>query len=388
MKFQLSLILSSTVLASAVFAQDVCEDARSIWPDVKDSGSVDVLSSFVATFPECAVYASLAKEKLDQLRTGDERALTDLDEMPSDALSMDDETCLTMASAPLQHEDFLGVEWTDIMVAPALEACERAYSRQANLNPEVRAVYARVLTKAELYDDAVQQALIAANDGSALAMVILSNAYEQGRGIEKDDDQSRAWLEKAAALQFPMAQHNLFFALRDEDADRALSNLKLAAEAGYGNSQFKLGNLYRKGTLVSEDLDEAMFWYDQAIEFSQHTDAMFWAAYILGGDSGSYPLDYERAVSLYERAASTGDKWAQHNLASMYFHGKGAYPNLEKATHYFGLAAEQGHVMAMRKYGRLLHESGDPEAAMYWYQQAAAEGDDVAAKLLAQMLGE
>ncbi|WP_299428577.1 tetratricopeptide repeat protein [uncultured Shimia sp.] len=308
--------------------------------------------------------------------------------MPSDAYSLDEETCLTLASAPFQLEDFLGVLGRDVMVEPALEACEKAYKATDTLNPEVRAVYARALLLSGDYGASADQARIAAEEGSALAMNTLAIAYERGRGTEKNSGESLKWYAEAAKAGFPMAQYNLAQRVKSDDPELALKLYRAAADAGYGSAQIALGKLYREGTLVSKDLDTAMSWFEMAIEDNQDIDAMYWAALILSGDSGAYPLDYERALSLYERSADAGDKWSQHNVAAMYFHGKGTAPDRDRAQYYFGLAAEQDHVKSMRKYGRLKHENGDPAAALYWYQRAADEGDEVAAELLAKLLGE
>ncbi|WP_282169262.1 tetratricopeptide repeat protein [Ruegeria atlantica] len=369
-------------------AQDDCSEARSIWPDIKDSGSVDALRSFAKIFSGCPIYAGLAQEKINRLAPGGSNPEAGSEETAQGELTLDDETCLTMASVPLQHEDFLGVRFGDIMVEPALEVCGRAVQSVGRPNPEVRAAYARVLRKAKNYEAAAKHARMAAENGSALGATTLSAAYENGQGVKKDQDLSLLWLEKAADTGFPMAQLNLAYTIIDDDPERAVELFTHSAEAGYGSSQDALGDIYREGKIAPQDLAAALFWYGQAIEYSQNTDAMYWSALILSGDYGDYPADYERALELYERAADAGDKWAQHNVASMYLHGKGTYPDTDRATHYFSLAAEQGHVKSMRKYGRLLHEGGDPAQAIHWYQRAASKGDEVAEKLLAKILGD
>ncbi|MEY8098297.1 tetratricopeptide repeat protein [Falsihalocynthiibacter sp. S25ZX9] len=395
MKLGLLLNIVLLMFARAVVAQESCDEARSVWPDVKDSGSEAALQSYANAFSHCGIYHELAQEALrgiGQPQVAMEETDTELHMETETAentprYSTKEFDCLLAAGAPTQLPDFVGVDWNDIETDYAIETCKAA----ASSSPEVQAAFSRAYYKAEEYGLAFDLALEAADGGSGLGMNTVGVAYSHGDGRSQDKEKAFIWFSKAAKTDFPMGQYNLARMYEngehvEKDAYKAIEIYTQAAESGYTSAQDVLGDMYRRGEDVPKDLGLALRWYERAIESGEDTDSMYWSARIHGGHTGDYPIDELQALEFYERAAYLGDPDAQHSAAQVYFHGYGVEIDHLAAAMYFQAAAEQGHVKSMRKFGRITHESGDVEGAIDWYRKAAAAGDEVAQQLLDEIL--
>ncbi|MBI3877374.1 MAG: SEL1-like repeat protein [Verrucomicrobia bacterium] len=87
-------------------------------------------------------------------------------------------------------------------------------------------------------------------------------------------------------------------------------------------------------------------------------------------------------------AAERGERFAQANLAFMYFDGRGAATNKLEAVRWHRRAAEQGEVSSQVALGRCLYSGDgvplDYAAAAYWFQRAAEQGDAESQERLGQ----
>ena len=87
------------------------------------------------------------------------------------------------------------------------------------------------------------------------------------------------------------------------------------------------------------------------------------------------------SFQLYQSKANQDDANSQFNLALMYENGAGTPKNTKQAAYWYTKAAEQGHVEAQYKLGRLYTFSGDDDEvpqdyklAFFWYTKAAEQG--------------
>jgi FOG: TPR repeat, SEL1 subfamily len=119
-----------------------------------------------------------------------------------------------------------------------------------------------------------------------------------------------------------------------------------AAEKGFAPAQYRLANLYEKGTGVQRDL--------------------------------------EKSRQLYEMAASRGNASAMHNLAVLYANGSLGVQEYDKAAEWFSKAAELGVTDSQFNLAILLARGNgvqqDLEASYKWFAVAAREGDKDAAQ--------
>ena len=102
-------------------------------------------------------------------------------------------------------------------------------------------------------------------------------------------------------------------------------------------------------------------------------------------DSDAMPVPPEPArnadgaASEYRIAAEQGDAEAQHNLALMYYNGKGVPRDYKQAETWFRLAAEQGNASAQSNLG-VMYANGegvprDYKQAAMWSRLAAEQGN-------------
>jgi len=97
----------------------------------------------------------------------------------------------------------------------------------------------------------------------------------------------------------------------------------------------------------------------------------------------------KKAANWYRLAAAQGFASAQHNLASLYYQGRGILQNYGEAIKLYRLAAEQGHLGAANNLGLMYKEGkGVPQnypEAIKWYGLAAKQGNAFAQSNLGTM---
>ncbi len=135
----------------------------------------------------------------------------------------------------------------------------------------------------------------------------------------------------------------------------AIEKLEQAALLGHPPAQLQLGELYKTGQGVDQDLAQARTWF--------------------------------------RRAANGGNVLAMHRVGVMTARGEGGSANTPEAIGWFEQAANRGLVDSQYNLGAIYHPSGDGEAApgglqdvgkaYYWYSLASQNGDEQASPLAA-----
>jgi hypothetical protein len=205
---------------------------------------------------------------------------------------------------------------------------------------------------------------------------VLERAGMLGRNASAVSE-SYDYLFRAAALGHPDAQHRLAAAyatgiyggaLVQVDAGRSLVLEYMAALGGHPEACMGMGYRYLHGIGVPESCEKAQIYYEYAAnEAAEQIRAL--------GTGGAHPRyserlklsDVEVAVSkgrkdvdpevidYYKHLAAGGDANAANNLGSMYMQGsRFVDQDVDRAFHYFRLAADAGHVSASAQLGYLL----------------------------------
>lgn len=125
-------------------------------------------------------------------------------------------------------------------------------------------------------------------------------------------------------------------ALEAGDPIRATSILQTVAQSGDAQAQTRLGDLLRRGEVVSQDLRAAAQWY--------------------------------------QRAADQGYAPAQNALGRLYFEGAGRAADRERALELLGAAALQGSPDHGQDYALALETADRIEEAADWYARTADLG--------------
>ncbi len=113
----------------------------------------------------------------------------------------------------------------------------------------------------------------AAGNGIANARYNLGVLYHQGLGVERDIGKAIGWYRAAAALGHPEADYNLGIAEiegigTEYNPRRAAKSFERAARGGVMEAAYNLGLIHENGLLGDPDMNEAVFWYSTAADYS------------------------------------------------------------------------------------------------------------------------
>ena len=91
---------------------------------------------------------------------------------------------------------------------------------------------------------------------------------------------------------------------------------------------------------------------------------------------------YKEAFSLFSKSAKQGNIEAYHQLAVLYYVGRGVKKNHKKAFEFYLKAAEKGHVFAQNMLGIMYYKgqgtNKNKEKAFYWLSKSAEQGNKYA----------
>ncbi|MFN6414704.1 MAG: hypothetical protein ACK4V2_02905 [Pseudomonadota bacterium] len=232
----------------------------------------------------------------------------------------------------------------------------------------------------------------AAEAGIARAQYNMGIACDQGKGILKNTRESLCWYEKARDQGYiPAIQQLRTMYAHAINVERDLNEvtrlLHLEAEHGDISSQCALGSLYCTGNestyglSVPIDREKALYWYQRAAE---QGDAS--AQYNLGllhvktnSDSTQHKA---RAFSWIQQAAEKQFIASYYTLACFYRDGIGTERNDVEAAKWFLLGAENGDALAQLNLG-VVYDTGkgvtkDPVQSVKWIRKAAEQGNPTA----------
>jgi TPR repeat protein len=127
----------------------------------------------------------------------------------------------------------------------------------------------------------------------------------------------------------------------------AVKYLKQAVKQGSVEAMHDLGRCYYNGEGIAEDLAEAIRLFTVASD-SCHAGACCDLAICYESGVGIGEKDTDKAMKLYQMAASQGNSDAQYHLAVCYFDEDGSNYNPQLAREYCRLAADQHHPSAIK----------------------------------------
>ena len=171
-----------------------------------------------------------------------------------------------------------------------------------------------------------------------------------------------------------------------KDEAEQLARLRRHVENEVPEAITFLGDCYRDGDrdfgLVQSDKKAAKIW-KRAVELGD-VDAMVRLGHSYENGTG-VKLDKKKAARLYRAAADRGDAIAQGNLAALF----DAEEEFEEGFRYYALSAEKGWTNAEICLGCCYRDGEGTEVdlgkARYWFERAAAKGDEKAIACLAEL---
>ena len=97
------------------------------------------------------------------------------------------------------------------------------------------------------------------------------------------------------------------------------------------------------------------------------------------------PQDSAKALELWHRSGELGNAFAYYNIGCAYDHGEGVERDIEKARHYYELAAIGGNVSARYNLGIVEEDAGNMSIALKHYMIAAGYGDNDSLKEIQEL---
>jgi TPR repeat protein len=185
-------------------------------------------------------------------------------------------------------------------------------------------------------EKAFDWALKGAEEGFDAAMSNLGGMYRRGHGVKKNLDKAIEWYQKAYELHGDdagFAAYQLAGIYSDEEnVVKKWEWTEKSAQEGYDEAMLDIGLRYDGDDELSEDLDQAMEWYQKA--YAQHGSVAGDAAILIA-------MIYERkdqeekAFEWYSKGAEEGNENAMYFLAQSYEYGAGVQANREKAIEWY-----------------------------------------------------
>ena len=138
------------------------------------------------------------------------------------------------------------------------------------------------------------------------------------------------------------------------DYESALRLWTRAAEAGDGAAQMGLGDMYRLGRGVPQNLGQAVQWYGKAAG-QNLPEAQYQLGLLVTEGGGGARLNTDEGLYWIKNAALRGVLEAQFHVAKAHETGQRGAPRVDpvEATAWYGLAAGNGHPEAAAAAERL-----------------------------------
>lgn len=207
-----------------------------------------------------------------------------------------------------------------------------------------------------------------AKQGYADDQFRIGQAFEFGRGVERNAATAAEWYIRAAGAGDPRAQTEIATMYLsgvgvNQSETEAIRWLRQAASSDYLPAEFQLGTLYLLRRGVNPDEKEALRWIMRAASHGYHPaqvnlGIMYWNG--LG-----VPADKTAAIQFFHKAADDQFAPAEFLLGNMYTLGTEVPKNLLQAIEWYKRAA--GHGFACANLARLFaRETPDYAQAYFW----------------------
>lgn len=154
-----------------------------------------------------------------------------------------------------------------------------------------------------------------AEKGNSDAMFLMGFAHETGRGVESSREKAIEFYQKASTAGQKDATYRLALILlsskEKSEREQGKKNLVEAAKKDPANAGRILGEAYIKGMIDEKpNFDEAVNWWNQASEAGDIPSILGLARLYEAAKEFPDKVDAKKALSLYQKAITLGDKSA------------------------------------------------------------------------------
>lgn len=336
-----SLVVDFTFKPANQGAVELASSEEALWEAVRYGDNPDEVRLYLERYPN-GQFAEGALALLNNNLGHKHPSISDnQDAKARQSVSSPVKSCLTVENADL------GAGVPD----GAVQACYDAIALFPN-SALLRLLYGKVLDRAGNEAEAARQYRQSAELNNTHAMIELAVAYELGKGVE--------W-----------------------QPEETLRLLKKSARRGNAEAMTLLAHSYTEGNLVDYDETRAFQWFQKAAE-AGNPEAAFYVAGAYDRGEGVEQNDF-KARHWYGRSLNSDDAGlAATNLAWMYLEGRGGDKNTEQARQLLEQAAAADDVIAMREltlqYLNGTFQSDRKEIAVDWLMRALKSGGRIEAE--------
>ncbi|WP_434768055.1 tetratricopeptide repeat protein [Pseudomonas triticicola] len=251
-------------------------------------------------------------------------------------------------------------------------------------------LYSNGLVVAKDEKHAAELIKLSAEGGYSRSFGILAGLYEEGEGLDEDLPAAVGWYEKSIKAGYPYAIYMLAMIYRQDlvnGKEKFVTYLSMAEDTGYPPALLQLSSEYLSGE-VFEKNDEFSRRYLEKAQSDHFPKAYTEIGKRYAVGYGGYPLEKEKAVYFYKRAAELGDLEAMGALASCLASGWGTKQDYSESLKWSWKAYNQGDKNAALELA-IRHANGqgvkkDESKALELMQEAADRGNFEAAIRLAR----
>jgi TPR repeat protein len=198
---------------------------------------------------------------------------------------------------------------------------------------------------------------------------------------EPIEDRLEKFLTKFADRDIDVMQYTLglFIHFKKDatlqDLDASFQSILKAAEKGFADAQYLVGQYYEVGKSVPKNITIALQWYQKAAENNEPRAQNHLACLFLSGKSVS--KDLSKGLNWLKKSAEQGFTDAQFNIGACYWHGEGIPKDLNTAFQWFLQSAERGHVPSQLMVAEIYSIDEvvplDLTCSFEWYRKAAED---------------
>lgn len=267
-----------------------------------------------------------------------------------------------------------------------------------------------------------------AYQGQPYASYAVAQMYNKGEYVDQSENTAHRYYKQALSgfLKIEsdgMMDDNLFYKIgamyknglgTEKDIVKAIDYFKRSAEMNNKNGLYEYGKALLLGEHISQDKDKAVKLLEKAIKLGSVNEKRFLALEYISGEH--LEQDIEKGLAMLTECADRGDTMSCYKLGKIYLNGEIVLQNLNKAEKYLLKSAEtdypyaqyelgklyldnrklnikkagkwllkaadNNHSYAQFAYGVLSYKLGDHEEGIYYLQQAAQNGNEVALSLI------
>lgn len=218
--------------------------------------------------------------------------------------------------------------------------------------------------------------------GDEEAMYQLGQRYQNGNDVEQNIEIASDWWHKAATKGHIPACHDLgiYYVFTKHDLEKGLKWLTKSASADYVLSYRALGDIYLNGWGVDADVEKGIYYLTKAAE-EDHEDTQLRLAEVYH-DGELIDKDFSKAKYWFEKYLAHDSAEANYRMGKCLFHGDMYEQDYQQALEYFTKAVKNGchdaspYFIHMLWYGN--NAEKNQQAVLATYNELAENDDEVA----------